>query len=334
MAAGSIGGAVLGASSQKKAATQASNAELQMSRENNALAQQFRAENTANFQPWMQSGTRANSLIDSFLYGPAPADYYSGQPAPQSGTQTAPVYSQTPLNTNTLTPASFGAASPAERAARMGGEPMGLPTAGPQANGDHIATGGLGALNVFADQPTMAGVPSTVAAQPQQQPQQNPQQNPLSPTSGFSAFVNSPYYQFGQNEGMRALNTGLASRGMIESGDAIKSAIRYGQDYGYSQGLMPFLGLAGQQSDRGVQSASAIAGVGQNALASMTANNNNAGNAMANAALAKGAANANMFSGIGSALGTFAGGLGGSSYGGGAGGITFTGGNYGRGAFG
>jgi hypothetical protein len=279
----------------------------------------------------MQSGTRANSLIDSFLYGPAPADYYSGQPAPQTGVQTAPVYSQTPLGTNALAPASSIGLSPGERAARMGGEQMGLPTAGPQANGDHIATGGLGALNVFADQP-MAGAQNmgTVAAQPQQQPQQNP----LSPTSGFSAFVNSPYYQFGQNEGMRALNTGLASRGMIESGDAIKSAIRYGQDYGYSQGLMPFLGLAGQQSDRGVQSASAIAGVGQNALASMTANNNNAGNAMANAALAKGAANANMFSGIGSALGTFAGGLGGSSYGGGTGGITFTGGNYGRGAFG
>jgi hypothetical protein len=228
------------------------------------------------------------------------------------------------------------ALSPAERAARMGGEPMGLPTAGPQANGDHIATGGLGALNVFADQPTMAGAQNmgTVAAQPQQQPQQNPQQNPLSPTSGFSAFVNSPFFQFPYQQGMRALNTGLASGGMIESGDAIKEAERFGQNLAFTNGLQPYLGLAGQQSDRGVQSASAIAGVGQNALASMTANNNNAGNAMANAALAKGAANANMFSGIGSALGTFAGGLGGSSYGGGTGGITFTGGNYGRGAFG
>lgn len=286
-AAGAIGGGLLSASAQKKAANKAADTSLQTAQANNALAREFRTANQANFQPWLNSGTHANSLIDSFLYGPS-------QAAPAASPQLAP-------QTNPGFQASQAGAFGDPAAAVAGGF------------SPHTQNRRIGPIAGFGGDMNAMMRPRTQAAQPPQAAQ--PAQNPLAPQSGFQAFVNSPYYQFGQNEGMRALNTGLASHGMIESGDAMKAAIRYGQDYGYSQGLMPFINLAGQQSDRGIQGASAIAGVGQNALASMTANNNMAGNVAANAQLARGAANAGMYSTIGGALGTLAGtAFGGSSY--------------------
>lgn len=133
--------------------------------------------------------------------------------------------------------------------------------------------------------------------------------------SGYEAFVNSPYYQFPLQEGYRALNHGLASSGMLESGDATKRAQRYGQDYGYGR-MNEFIGLAGQQSDRGLSAANGIAGVSTNALTSMSNSNNNMGASRAALAAAQGNASAGMYAGIGNALGSALGGLTRSSYGG------------------
>ena len=297
------GASVLGASGQKKAAKKAANAEIAMARENNALAQQFRAENTANFAPWMQSGTRGNALVDSFLYGPAPADYHS---APQQQTpQTNPVAAQEPLLAESeLMPTASGGPL-AQWAAMNGGE-----AGGAFHLGSGMKRGGYQAPVWQPQQPVQQPVNSALMPQ---QPQGQPSSTPM---SGYNAFVNSPYYQFPLQEGYRALNHGLASRGMLESGDAAKSAIRYGQDYGYGR-MGEFIGLAERQSDRGLTGASAIAGVNTNALASMGANNRAIGDANANRYIAGGVANANMWSGIGSAIGGALGSFGQSSYGGG-----------------
>jgi hypothetical protein len=318
-AVGTIGGSLLGASAQKKAAKQASNAETQAAQMNIDAAKEFRAENQANFQPNLQSGFRANALIDSFLYGPQPDNYYTGAPAAGTGVQTNPVAAQTPVPQQapsaTFAPANtFGGFAGALQQGALNfrdRNDLAVPVTGPLAGRipGTFPTGGAGGGATPLPAQQGAQTPGTVTAQPQQ--------NPLSPQSGFSAFVNSPYYQFGQNEGMRALNHGLASRGMLESGDAMKSAIRFGQDYGYSQGLMPYLGLAENQTNRGVQSAGGIAGVGLNAMNTIANSNTASGNAIANAALARGSANSNMYAGIGSALGGFAGSMfggGGSSY--------------------
>src|SRR5687768_6122143 len=72
-AVASIGAGLLTSSSTKKAANQAADAQVQSTRETNALAREFRASNTANFTPNLQSGFQANSLLDSFLYGPQAA---------------------------------------------------------------------------------------------------------------------------------------------------------------------------------------------------------------------------------------------------------------------
>lgn len=286
MAAGSIGGAALGARATKKAAKQASNAQVGMARENNALAREFRADNTANFAPWMQSGGRANALIDSFLYGPQAAQPQQAAPAQQTQQYGQP----TSLTTR------YGLEGFAQR-----GGPSGWQDTLTSNLGDNWRK--YGELGQIYDQlpnqgPTpnmgMQAQPGTVTTQ--------------APMNGYETFVNSPYYQNPLNEGMRQINTGYAARGMLESGDAMKAINRFGQDYASGrQG--EFLGLAGQQSDRGLQGAGAIAGVGMNALSSMSDNNQNAANAMSNAAIARGNATAGMWSGVGAGLGNLAGSL-------------------------
>lgn len=260
-AAAGIGGALIGSSSQKKAAKSAANAQTQTAAQNNALAREFQAKNQANLQPWLNSGMQANSLVNSFLYGPQ-------QQAPQAATQ------------------QFGAPQ-----AQMGQNMIG-PRYGIAALRGMVGDG----HGINAPQPGMV----TTAAQPQQQQPQG--------QSGYDAFVASPYYQNPLREGMNALNHGLASRGMLESGGAAKAAIRFGQDYAHGrQG--EFIGMAERQSDRGLQAGGAIAGVGMNALSAQTANNQNAANALSNAAIARGNATAGMWGTIGSSLGGIAGSL-------------------------
>lgn len=283
-AVATIGGAVLGAKAQKKAASKAASATTQAAQANIAATREFYNRNTANLSPWMQSGTRANALVDSFLYGPAPSSYYPQEQAVQQApSQQAP--QPAPMN--------------------IMEESSGLRQMLPYWKAPDGAEPQMNAL-LPSSQPAPGQV-TTTQAQPALQ-------QPGTQASGYQAFVNSPYYQFGLNEGMRSLNHGLASRGMLESGDAMKRAIRYGQDYGYGR-MNEFIGLAERQSDRGVQGASAIAGVGLNALSSQTAANNAIGSAAANRAIASGAASANMWAGIGQGIGSVLGGLGRSSYG-------------------
>lgn len=131
-------------------------------------------------------------------------------------------------------------------------------------------------------------------------------QAPGNNMSGYEAFVASPYYQNPLAEGFRALNGGLASSGRIESGDAMKRAIRYGQDYGAGR-QDEYLNLVGTQANRGFGAASALAGVGQNMVNNVTANNNNAADAVSNAALIRAQANNSLVNGVASGIGNFAG---------------------------
>ena len=46
-----------------------------------------------------------------------------------------------------------------------------------------------------------------------------------------SRLTSEPGYQFGLNEGQKALNGSLAARGLTDSGEALRAAARYGTDY-------------------------------------------------------------------------------------------------------
>lgn len=95
----------------------------------------------------------------------------------------------------------------------------------------------------------------------------------------YSAFYESPDYQFAFQEGNRATNAGLAARGLSNSGRAMKELTRYGQ------------GMASQQLNTYRNALAAMAGVGQSAasnLGSMGANTaNQVGGAMQNSADAR-----------------------------------------------
>jgi hypothetical protein len=109
-----------------------------------------------------------------------------------------------------------------------------------------------------------------------------------------NGITNDPGYQFGVDQGTRALNSGAASRGMTYSGAAGKALTRFGNDY------------AGTKLDASYNRLSNLAGMGQ-----VGANNNqqagmnyanNAGNNMIGAANAGGAAAMSGARGWGNAL--------------------------------
>ena len=90
----------------------------------------------------------------------------------------------------------------------------------------------------------------------------------------------SPGYDFQFNEGMRAVNNGLASRGLLDSGAAVKAAERFGQ------------GLAATARGEELNRLQALAGVGQTA----TSQGVQAGQGVANAQTA-------LTTGLGQTLG-------------------------------
>lgn len=146
-----------------------------------------------------------------------------------------------------------------------------------------------------------------------------PQPNALSQyQQAFQNYQNSTGYQFRLGEGMKGLNASYAARGVGNSGAAAKSALQYGQNIASGE-FGNYLGQLANQQGVGLSGASAQAGVGQNYVNTVTGNNNNAGSAQANAALFRGQANANMYSGIAGSISnginqfasSFAGGFGG-----------------------
>jgi hypothetical protein len=64
-------------------------------------------------------------------------------------------------------------------------------------------------------------------------------------------ITQDPGYQFGMDQGARALNSGAAARGMTYSGAAGKALTRYGQDY------------AGTKLDQSYNRLANLAGLGQ-----------------------------------------------------------------------
>ncbi len=138
----------------------------------------------------------------------------------------------------------------------------------------------------------------------------------------IAAFQNSAPYQAEFQAGQKAVTGALGAKGLLDSGAALKGLQSYGDQF-LSNKLNSYEQQLFSLSGQGLGAASAQAGVGQGYANAVSQNNNNAANAVGNAAL-------NTSNQINSALGSatsaygFSKGLG-SSYGGGAA-------NYGLGA--
>lgn len=178
------------------------------------------------------------------------------------------------------------------------------PAFNPQANQNPLMRF-YGERNTIMGAPTMFGYETMGGDQFMQGWQEQPVQtiqatNPQADyNNAFNNYRNSTGYQFRFNEGMRALDAGAP---VLNSGARLKAALNYGQNIASNE-FGNYLGQLANQQGVGLAGASAQAGVGQNYANSVSANNNSAGTAAANAALMRGQATQNMYGGIANSFG-------------------------------
>lgn len=105
--------------------------------------------------------------------------------------------------------------------------------------------------------------------------------------NAFRNFLENSDYGFQFGEGANRVNSGYAGAGTLQSGAAMKGLERFRQDLqaGYRG---EFTNALANQQGVGLAAGSALAGVGGNYVNTVSANNQNAGDAAANAALIRG----------------------------------------------
>lgn len=260
-------GTALGASSQNKAANKAADTSLAVAQQNNALAQQIYGQNQAALSPFQTRGNAAGDALNAMLGLSQPQ-----QPQVQS---------------------YYSGANPA--AAPMPGAISWQQAQG--YNAQNPAQFRMQALDAYPLQEFAGAAPPM---------QQTGIAGPLPQSQAgdpFKQYIANSDYAFQFGEGANRVNSGYAGAGTLQSGAAMKSLEDYRQNLqsGYRG---EFMNALANQQGVGLGAASAQAGVGQNYVNTISANNNNAGTAAANAALAKGANNP-----FANALGLLGGGL-------------------------
>jgi hypothetical protein len=125
---------------------------------------------------------------------------------------------------------------------------------------------------------------------------------------GLQNFYNSAAYQFPLQEGLDAVNSSYAGRGLLQSGAAQKAVENYGANAA-AGGLNQYLAYLGNQQAVGATAASGMTGLAQNYANSMGNANSNLANAQAGAASNFGNAATGLTSGyaanIGNAYGNY-----------------------------
>jgi hypothetical protein len=325
-AAATIGGAVLSSKAQKKAAGQAADTSAAATAANNALARDIYGQNAARLDPYAAGGMRAGNMLQGALGlgggGAAPAGY----PAMGGGG------------------ALSGVANP-QTAWTEGALGAMLAVTGPKRSGKAMAIADPAArlryLQSVAHPDERAAYQQYMAQNPMPSATATPA--PGTPATGtpaagqtpaqgaleaFNAFKNSGNYQFLFDQGSKAVQMSALPGGGFDSGATRKAITQYGQNFAANE-LGTYMDRLAQQQQLGLGAASALAGVGQNFVGQVSANNNSAGTAAANAALMQGNARANMWGGIAGGIGQAIGALGSSYGGGGGGGYASYGGGWG-----
>ena len=156
--------------------------------------------------------------------------------------------------------------------------------------------GGAGSGFGIGDFQAGLGGPAQVqtTAQPALTPQQAQEQ-------AFENFRNSSGFQFRLNEGMDALNSGFAGAGVLQSGDAMRSAVEFGQNLASNE-FGNFTNLLANQQQVGLSGANALAGVSTNAANNLTVQNTQNAANQANALLSRQNPLANGLGALGSGL--------------------------------
>ncbi|CAB4137448.1 hypothetical protein UFOVP319_34 [uncultured Caudovirales phage] len=278
MAGMAIGGEILSAKSQKKAAKRASGIAQDTAAQNNALARWMYGQNAGVLSPYQQRGNAAGNAMNALLG--------LGVPSNNAGTGFIDGYAAN----------DAGMMPQGSPMGMMPQDDMAMFNDGMSINGAPTAMGDFGQGYLPATAPTAQGAPQTGMAQAGQP-------NALSQyQDAFNNYRNSTGYQFRLNEGQRALGSNFAARGLSNSGAAARSLSGFNQNMASGEFGNYMNQLAGIQN-MGLGAGSAQAGVGQNFVNTVSANNNSAGTAAANAALLRGNATAGMWGGIAGGIG-------------------------------
>jgi hypothetical protein len=286
-----IGAAVVGAGAgiysssqashaQTQAANQASSTELAVAQQNNALAQEIYGQNAARLDPYSAMGLPAGGEYNALLGIAVPAGASNPQPisqTPSAPTYTGPSLAQIQAMKDDGIPGNYAAAMAAYNAGHA------APT------NAAVAAAPIPTAPAARLAPRAAGTPSANNAM-----------------SGFQTFYNSPTYQFPLKQGLEAVNTGYAAKGALESGAAMKAIDTFAANNA-AGALGTYMDALYRQEALGEGASAALAGVGQNMVSQVSANNNAAGSAAANAALVAGQGRANTYGAIGSGIGQIAG---------------------------
>lgn len=246
-------GSVASAASNSSASRRAVDASQQATQENNALAREIYGQNRQTLAPFVNQGSAATSYINQLLGIQQP----QAQSMPMGGGFNADAY----LQQNPDVAEGFNQQNR-----------FGTPQQYAQFHYDTYGQNEGRAMPGM--QPTGQAAAGAAA-------------------SGFDAFRNSTGYQFRLNEGNRAVNAGMAARGMGNSGAALKALQERGQNLASAEFGNYFNALAGQQS-LGFNAASAQAGVAGNFSSQVQQNNAQNASNVGNAALAR-AGNNNAF---------------------------------------
>lgn len=247
-------GQVVGASSANKAAGKAADVSLEVAEKNNALTREIYGKNERNFTPFMQTGNAAMGQVNALLGIP--------DGSTEGGTDWNAFVDSDPWRVSDYN---------THYADRMSKAEYGKFNYNYDMNRGRAADPNYGGFDLSR---------YTVA----------PGQAGAAARNAFDTYRNSTGYQFRLGEGMNALNSGYAGRGVVQSGAAMRAAQEYGQNFASAE-FNNYLGALTGQQGVGLSATSALAGVGQNYVNNVTANNNSAGSAAANALIAKGANN-------------------------------------------
>ena len=267
--AGAIGAAKIGSNATKTAA----NATTAAADRSADVIEQNYNKSAAALAPWQSQGLQANALINSAL-GLTPTQPAQSYGSPQATYQPAQGYQQP----NAL--------------ATYGGYPGGMNDGA----GRFIEDYSYLAPNAMGDMSSNGGGWQQAGggfAPMQQQGQMGPTaaggmvNTTVNPQSAFDTFRNSTGYQFRLGQGMNAVNSGWAGKGLLQSGAALKGLNDYGQGMA-TQEFGNWMGSLGNQQQLGFGAASAQAGVSQNVGNSLANIYQNQGANQANAALVGG----------------------------------------------
>ena len=247
-AAASLAGGAISSSKANKAAKYAADQSLQVAQENNALAREFYGKNEGYLKPAIQRGETAGQYLNAFLGLPGPP-----QPA-----------------------------APASNALAQGLQYGQVGMVDIPGIGSVQIPGGTGAnwqAALGGQVPQPAGTTAVPAggALAQGVTQGNAQ-------DAFRSFLDTSDFAYQSALGRDAVNSYASGGGWLQSGAALQE-LQDRQNNINTGYRGEYLGYLGNQQGVGLSAGSALAGVGQNFVNTIGANNRNAADAASNARL-------------------------------------------------